>query len=641
MISIGQIAREEVAVAQILATGRDTSHIERDWRTWLKAVFPRDFSAPHAWFHEDLWDWVWDSLVAKRDGLPLPFGNTLFDIIFRGGGKSTHSRRAPIAEAALNRTGYCLYVSGTQKQANAHLAGIEAILGEPEILDYYPDLARVHRSSVTHESKGWRQDFIHTDRGYVFHAIGLDVGIRGANIRNMRPTMIVLDDADERNDSPDVAAKRLDTLLHSVLPTKTAKTLILSAQNLIHEHGIVNQIYEGQVRALLDRKVIGPVPAVEGLDTDARERPDGQIEDRIIAGVPTWPAGYGLDRAQEDINTFTLETFLSECQHDLTAKKAGRIMWMFDKDVHLITVSQFKAKFGMDTLPPHWERRDTHDVGYTGEKAHPGVFFSMGIAGENSTMAGTMFIMPEIFLGQTNLSPDYAAERYLERVLRNPYVTVNPDRNWTDEEREFAMRLYQDWLMERPNLIQRMSHEQLATRRVFEKYGMFFDACNPGASGGIPQLQHYHKVDYTKPHPFKADVMGRSNCYWVVADDQLEVAKNEHGSARGRLEVSKWRWRKEKLTETGLTIMKPMKAFDDFFNAGMMATHDMEFHVAGMSHDEQVEARLAPNLRAEAMAEQPYNEGREMARTKALRHVEREIEEEFHSEWEQLWANTV
>ncbi|MCA1616432.1 MAG: hypothetical protein LC800_20520, partial [Acidobacteria bacterium] len=99
---------------------------------WLKTLFPHVFTRPFAPFHVEAWKWYWAALIAKRDGLPLPAGNALFCIWFRGGSKSTHAEIMPIAEAAVVGAGLGLYTSGTQSMANKHLAAIDEHLQSPE-----------------------------------------------------------------------------------------------------------------------------------------------------------------------------------------------------------------------------------------------------------------------------------------------------------------------------------------------------------------------------------------------------------------------------------------------------------------------------------------------------------------------------
>jgi len=630
-------------------SGPDTSVIGRDWRTWYTAIFGEQFVSVLASHHIEAIQWHWDSRMAQLKGV-RPEYLAYFPIWPRGHMKSTIARRIAVCDAAITKTGYCLYGSGTKKKVKGHAVSIEALLRSDAVKRWYPLLSTVKKNEQGN-SKGWTADFLNTEQGYVFHFVGLDEGVAGANIEDVRPSLIIPDDIDDREDSPVISASRLHVFTRSYLPTRQAGTLVFFPQNLIAEHTVMNQIYSGQERVLTNRKPTHPIPAILNLVTETREK-DGIVRDVIMAGEPTWKF-YDMDRAQEEVDTIGLDSFEAECQHNIELHKGGLIMASFDEDVHLITVSQFRQKFGSNLFPLHWEQRHSHDVGYTGADAHPGVFFSLGVAAANSPMPGRLFIAPEIFLGTKKESPDHAAERYLERVLdgapgsdgrlRLTTDPTDPTKRWTEEQIALAAQLYAEYRAERPNLICRMSHEALGTRRVFEKYGMHFRECNPGADGGVQQLQHYHKIDYSKAHEFHPGRMGVSNIYWVVADDQIEKARDEMGMARGRLEAKRWRWRKVKLTETGLTVMKPMKAWDDFFNAAMMATHDMAMTIIPLNKDEKIEAAIPDNLKWEQIesGRKELTPGFEMARAHALARVTQEIEQQDESEFERMWKGTV
>src|SRR5262249_41653356 len=169
-------------------------------------------------FHEEFWQWTWDALKAKRDGRDFADGNAFFSVWSRGFAKSTNAEITPIAEAALLGQGFCLYVSGTQALANAHISSIEELLLSETVRDHYPQLASPKRGQ-TGLTKAWRQEFLRTESGYSVIAVGLDVAVRGLKIGTQRPSLIVLDDVDEREDSPAVAQKKLDRLTHAILPT--------------------------------------------------------------------------------------------------------------------------------------------------------------------------------------------------------------------------------------------------------------------------------------------------------------------------------------------------------------------------------------------------------------------------------------
>ena len=54
-----------------------------------------------------------------------------------------------------------------------------------------------------------------------------------------------------------------------------------------------------------------------------------------------------------------------------------------------------------------------------------------------------------------------------------------------------------------------------------------------GKTEGLPQLRFYLKPE-KKPHPFKPELIGRPNLFLVVADNQMQVARDRFGLQRHR-----------------------------------------------------------------------------------------------------------
>jgi len=102
---------------------------------------------------------------------------------------------------AYGERGYALIPGGTKAKIRGAALSLEKSLHDPKVAEYCPELAQAE-SNVMGRSRGWTQDFISTRAGYVFHFIGLDEGVAGANVDNVRPTAIFLDDIDSREDSP-------------------------------------------------------------------------------------------------------------------------------------------------------------------------------------------------------------------------------------------------------------------------------------------------------------------------------------------------------------------------------------------------------------------------------------------------------
>src|SRR5262245_19252237 len=361
-----QITRLERKAEALPRGAVNTEAIERNWRAWLYTLFGDIFSAPLASFHEEFWTWTWNALTAKRTSLSFPDGNAFFSIWSRGFAKSANAEIVPLAEAALLGSGFCLYVSGTQELANKHLGSIEELLLSETIRNHYPQLAEPKRGQ-TGLTKAWRQEFLQTRSDYAIIAVGLDVGVRGLKIGTQRPSLIVLDDIDSREDSPAIAQKKLERLTHAILPTGCKQTLIICAQNLIHRHGVINRIYEGRVSALSYRRVSGPHRAVEDLRTER----DG-LRDVIVGGRPNWPY-LGLRECQEFIDNSGLDAFLAEYQHDLKAAAQGLVIPEFDEAVHVITWSEFAKIYRSRSIPSDWDIEVGHDWGSTGPSKHPGI----------------------------------------------------------------------------------------------------------------------------------------------------------------------------------------------------------------------------------------------------------------------------
>lgn len=553
----------------------DTRRIERDWQEWLAALFSRNLYADLAPFHCEFWEWVWTALQAKKDGKPLPDGSAFFSIWSRGFAKSTHSEIVPLAEAALLGKGLSLYVSGTQEMANKHLASIEELLSLPEVVENYPHLAEPKRGK-TGLVRAWNNSYLRLRNGYSIMAVGLDVGVRGIKVGTERPSLIILDDVDARTDSPALAQKKLDQLTHTILPTGGKNTIILAAQNLVHRNSVVNQIYEGRVRALANRRISGPHKAVEGLQTQR----DG-LRDVITGGRPTWPH-LGLRECQEFIDNSGLDAFLSEYQHDLKAAAQGLIYPEFDERIHVIAWSQFAAVYGLRWIPDDWHMAVGLDWGSTGLAKHPCVGSFFATAPMAAELPGVQFLIGAVTFGE-NVIPDEVAAAVRE-WLRKDRISGR-DRDYFKQA--------QIW---------RMSHEAKSERDVFRrKYSLPFQQCDARAVAGIAQLQSFMRVDSQLPHPFKPGVMGASGLYWVVDDDQLLAPRDDRGLARHRQEIADYRWRPTTLTDSGLTEDKPVKFNDDAMNSMAMVGQKWGAPPRRLTTEERLEQDLPPHLRADVI----------------------------------------
>jgi len=307
---------------------------------WLREHFADVASCPLGERHLRLWRWI-DSL---KPGLrPTP----RVEVWPRGGGKSVTAELGIVyVQRSLSRR-FVLYASGTQDQADAHVASVASL---------FEDAGVSRAISRYGTAKGWRRNQLRTANGFNVASYGLDSATRGIKIRQYRPDLIVFDDIDSQGDTPRTVEKKIAAITRAIIPAGSADCAILFLQNLIHEGGVVAQLLDGRAGFLLDREAPAPEPAVRGLVTaivedgldglDLSDRSDlsegsGRSVGRscrmnsavpsiqpvpsvpglpnrykIVAGEATWE-GQPISVCEAQINAWGLSAFLREAQHEV------------------------------------------------------------------------------------------------------------------------------------------------------------------------------------------------------------------------------------------------------------------------------------------------------------------------------------
>lgn len=295
------IDRQFAAGDPLLGFGEPTSVTDErawsGWREWVGAVFGHVASAGFAPRHERLWSWF-DSLGAST---PSP----LVECWPRGGAKSTTTELGVVWAGMNLHRRYVLYVSGTQDQADKHVSSIGSWLLR----------AGMERSVGRYgSSRGWRRNQLRAANGFNVEAIGLDTAARGIKLEEVRPDLIILDDIDDRNDSPALVRKKEASITSTILPAGGPDTAILFVQNLIHDGSAMNRLITGRADWLSARTFAGIEPAIVGLETAEELLDTGVVRHRIVAGIPTWE-GQSLDVCQRQIELWGLSAFRREAQH--------------------------------------------------------------------------------------------------------------------------------------------------------------------------------------------------------------------------------------------------------------------------------------------------------------------------------------
>jgi hypothetical protein len=310
-------------LAHTLVAAAETRHAP----LWLTRVLPayvgadggedlaeaEQLFAPH---HLEYWSWLWSIEPGVR---PDPF----VGVWGRGEAKSTSAEMGCVALGCRGRRRYGLYVSGTQKQADDHVATVGGMLESGPLGRFYPAMG-ARLVGLYGSSKGWRRNRLRTAAGFTIDAIGMDTAARGAKLDEQRPDFIVIDDVDAHDDSPAVIATKIDLLTKALLPAGSPDCAVLAIQNKVHSHGIFARLVDGRADFLARRRVSGPIPAVRDLVTKHEAVVDEhgvtKGRDVVVSGEPTWPA-QPLTRIQEKIDDWGLRAFLAEAQHETDARE--------------------------------------------------------------------------------------------------------------------------------------------------------------------------------------------------------------------------------------------------------------------------------------------------------------------------------
>lgn len=284
-----------------------------NYEEWLRYFYPNYVVHNFADHHRQMWEWIWSvQLDVPQDPLVA--------ILPRGGAKSTTAELGVAAIAARRTRKYALYVRSTQEQADRSVTNIAALLENSVFAEAYPAVSRRALGKYG-QAKGWRRNRLTTDSGFTIDAYGLDTAMRGTKVEEYRPSLIILDDVDEKHDSLVTTRKKIETITTSILPAGSSDVAVFCIQNLLISTGFFAQLAYGEADYLTDATVIGPVPAIDNLEYEKNEV-DGRYVYNIVSGDPTW-VGQDKEVCERQISLWGLNAFLVEAQHDVDVTKDG------------------------------------------------------------------------------------------------------------------------------------------------------------------------------------------------------------------------------------------------------------------------------------------------------------------------------
>lgn len=563
------------------------------WEVWLRTIFPFAFSKPFAPFHREFWDLWWEICLKIRDKEPIEEDKlTILCLWGRALAKSSSGTPSTLMKAAIVGQIYSLYISETFDQAAEHLDNVRFLIMHPNsrLAEFYPHLALDSKGTAKLGLKGKDAEGIFiTTGGSVFRAFGLDSSGRGIGLAGRRPDDYNVDDVDNLNHSIAVSTNIIKKITRNFLMTQDligdipVTTKIL--QNLIIEHGFVNQVYRHKTDALSERTVIGIVNTFEHIDIETKVDPStNQIRHTILpSSVPTWEA-VSVEVAQKILNLLGLEGFMAECQNDFALGGSGRVIPEYNEEVQIITWSQFESVFGERKIPDHWRIKVGLDIGYSeGQHPHYSAWVFVATSAMNSPMPGVYFLAK----------------------ARGFKATSIDDQAETIKSELAAMGgLVDQW---------QMSHERtgemLTLRQKYQIPFTKFQYYKP--EDGVAQWRHLSRSNKSVQHPFKADrildngqwELGSPSLYYIVDDDQAAFARNDNGLRLFREQVASWEYVPVKITENGQTAQKPSKVNDDMPDSFKNTIALWGARIAPLTRQEKIESQLSPEVQVAQMAE--------------------------------------
>lgn len=561
----------------------------------MPAVAPKTYSAGFEWFHADFWNWYWPLLQLRRKGLPVPLELSLDCFLpwGRGLGKSACLEGLALAEGALIPGAFGVYISSTKDKAQEHLQSVRSLIESSAVGRYYPQLANPRIGKFGNQ-RAWKSTAVYTD-GFAIVCCSLEQGIRGLRDEERRPTFILLDDIDERDDSAETKKEKFEAITQDALPMLAPYGLTVLGQNLIYNGSIAHDTLEGKADWFYGCHIVG---VKEG----SRWKPVNTYQDDLriekVAGVPTIVAGTPnwsrLDQpaSQRLLRKIGERSFWRECQN-ITAPDPEELVWKhYSAERNVITWSQFKRVFGRDRIRQDFNLYAGYDRGNTGWHRHPGVFSVAAVAPERTRLAHDVFIFYEYVASATEDVGDMARHLIQDLAQLCDHLEIQQAAGLVAKSYLPGISEDQAWDLrfEAGSLIpfERFngSHEGLSERNTLRlKWGLPVRAGAAGKTEGLEQLHHYLKPE-TSPHPFKP-ILGRPNLYFVVADEQADVAHDRFGLQRHRWEAENLKWDRNVLTRD-----VPTKLGDDATDA--VKQYMQTFALAGRekSAQDKAEERL-------------------------------------------------
>jgi len=550
-----------------------------------------------------------------------------------------------MAVGARKLRDYGFYVSMTQPQADDHLTSIEPKLGADAVRAYYPDLSERHvglHGSGTH----WRRQRLWTKRGLIIDALGIDTAARGRKLGDQRPSLIIFDDIDDKDESAIARKKKMETMKSDIIGAASHDAMIIFIQNKVHRDSIMSQIIDGRADLLADAIIEGPYSALGDdfkYETKTVNDDNGYSRQQhtILAGTPIWE-GQNLEDCQGQLNNMGLDSFLREVQQDVERAPSGAVLGMFEEPYSVITRTEFQLAYGRPATDQSGDMRipavgylaNFQDVGST--VGHPNANVWAWRPEQGMRFSDSVFCYRELTM------PEYPDPRTLDPSPLTVAMAIHRlEAPWQEGENHRMIRRIShekpDWVNFYNMDLPRVNDPDTGRPLKALRYGQW----SPVKSGGLGTLQSYmavierdhselcphkmgdpracsqwlhaencpHRADHrqttcwARPNVFRPWLWGRSRFILIVEDDQGSIEPNgkqrqpydARGFARLRAEIA--RYTEEKLKGG------PAKIFDDMVDTVLKLAENFFIPIARPKEEDQIQAAIPEVYRKDAPQE--------------------------------------
>jgi hypothetical protein len=275
---------------------------------------------------------------ADLSTLHLNRGQRLNRVGPRGSAKSTnYSKAYPLWCACEAVEPFILLLSDTGEQAGTFLGAIKAELeGNEEIRKAYPAAFGV--------GPVWQADKIKLGNGVMIAARGAGGRIRGLTNGNRRPTLVVIDDANKKEDvySPTMRKRVLEWVQKDVMPVgEPGHTNFISVGTAIHREAVVCDLETYPTWKTVKYRAIEKWPdrmdlwakwetTLSNLGDESRVESAAAFYEshrmEMDAGaVLLWPERFPLDFLMRELATIGRDAF--ECEYQDTPGTPGLTEW--------------------------------------------------------------------------------------------------------------------------------------------------------------------------------------------------------------------------------------------------------------------------------------------------------------------------